>query len=520
MEWRCHPAPVSWLIQPDIDADVSRYGNIRIDPIHYCPLEDKLRNNRRKKLKYRTIDPEDDFVYDPNNDAANETMKLLASTFRDNSSLGDMVLSLKLPHTIKEAANADLGRAVSVCPNLRYVDLGKAFFAGDSQFDILRLELWMNCPQLRTMSYRHGAERYFFALSGDKWANLEAVTIIGLHVDAVHMRVVLAHLKNLQTLHLEGIPKLNDDLFMHQHGLPAMPAVEDLQLYSLPEITSKGLVAYCEDPLVENTLQRLTLNETGVIVSTLHEVLAVATRLWYLAVVETPADPLSLTQPLCLRSDSLEQLHFEISDAYHTWGNSMRITVQTPPSDSYYNYLLASISMRGMPALRKLYVRDPSFPEALSRLHSTHSEESPQPESRRISIPNTLLSPPKATAMMTPTTSQEVARGTAVLSKRMRRLLLQDSDDSVIEEEEEETKEDNSASAVAVTEEPHALEVYTKGQDEELWVFAQTVPHSTFHSSHHGRRPVSTISAEWDGSARRSVFMMDSAGGFRALPEY
>ena len=509
-----------------------RYGNIRIDPIHYCPLEDKLRNNRnRKKLKYRTIDPEDDFVYDPNNDAANETMKLLASTLRNNRRLGDMVLSFKLAHTIRDAANADLGRAVSVCPNLRYVDLGKGFFAGDSQFDILRLELWMNCPELRTMTYIHGAERYFFALSGGKWANLETVTINKLHVDAVHLRVVLSRLENLETLHLEEIPKLNDDLFIHRYGVPSILAIEDLQLYSLPHLTSKGLVAYFEDPLVKKSLRSLTLNETGVGIPTIHEALATASGLTYLGVVQTVTDPLPLAHPPYLRSRKLQQLHFEVKDPVPEWGGATRTMTESAPADSHYKYLLASISMRGLPALRTLYVRDPSFPEGLARLHSPHPQASPQPQSRptssepvgppsrRTSAPNPFL--PKQEGSGQPALTapgQETSRDNWALVKRLRKFVESSSNESIRAIAEEDENEEDASDDV-VPEGHHPLEVFTKGQSEDQWVFAQTVTHATFHGSRRGRRPTSTMSAEWDANARRSVFVTDGAGGFLAIPD-
>jgi hypothetical protein len=68
------------------------------------------------------------------------------------------------------------------------------------------------------------------------------------------------------------------------------------------------------------------------------------------------------------------------------------------------------------------------------------------------------------------------------------------------------------------SEEPHALEVYTKGHRHDLWLFATTVAPAAFHTSRLGRRPLSTLSAEWNVHARRSVLVTDGTGGFLAVP--
>jgi hypothetical protein len=444
-------------------------------------------------------------------------MRLLAKTLRDSKDIGNMVLSLKLPHTIRDAANADLSRAVRVCPNLRFVDLGKAFFAGDSQFDILRLELWMNCPDLRTMTYMHGAERYFSALSADRWTNLETVTIIKLHVDAIHLRVVLSHLKNLETLHLEEIPKLNDDLFVRRYDVPSIPAIEDLQLYSLPFLTSKGLVAYLEDPATKRSLRRLTLSETGVGVATIHEVLTAAPRLTYLGIVDTVTEPLPMALPPYLCSRKLERLHFEINDPAPEFGGDTQTVTESPPSDSHYKYLLASISMRGLPALRSLYVRDPSFPEDLARLQNLHLQAPPEPQSRPVSAEpvSSPWGPPPSTNPFLQSAPMALPKDNQTMMKPLGKFVESSGDESMgaIAEKAEDGSDDD------VMESPHPLEVFTRSQDEDQWLFVRTVTHSTFHRSHHGHRPVSTMSDEWTGIARRSVLLPDGVGGFLAEPD-
>ena len=176
MAWSCYASIVCFVIIPllAIILIYLRYGSIRIDAVHYCPLEQTLRHSRTKKnrrSKYVTrVDLDDDYVYDASTDPSQERMRLLADTLRSNYWLGSLVKYLKLPYTIRESLNSDLTRAAGACPNLRYVDLATGFFAGESRFEMLRNEIWINCPDIRTMKYTEGSERYFKALGDEnRW---------------------------------------------------------------------------------------------------------------------------------------------------------------------------------------------------------------------------------------------------------------------------------------------------------------------------------------------------------------
>lgn len=109
---------------------VGSYGSIRIDSLHYCPLEEVLRETRRKKNRRSRFhyDPDNDYVYDPSTDTAQDRVRLLADTLRSNYWLGSLVKYIKLPFNIREEFNRDVARAVGCCPNLRYIDLARLVF--------------------------------------------------------------------------------------------------------------------------------------------------------------------------------------------------------------------------------------------------------------------------------------------------------------------------------------------------------------------------------------------------------
>ena len=210
-----------------------RYGSIRIDAVHYCPLEqtlrhDRLKKNRRSKYISR-VDLDDDYVYDATTDPSHERMRLLANTLRSNYWLGSLVKYLKLPYTIRESQNSDLTRAVGACPNIRYVDLPTGFFAGEPRFDMLRQEVWINCPDLRTMKYTEGSERHFKALGDeDRWRNLEIITLENLRIDVASFRYIIASLPKLHTVILDSLPDISDDIFSISSGISEFPALKVL----------------------------------------------------------------------------------------------------------------------------------------------------------------------------------------------------------------------------------------------------------------------------------------------------
>ncbi|KAI5364845.1 Putative F-box domain, leucine-rich repeat domain superfamily, F-box-like domain superfamily [Septoria linicola] len=333
------------------------YTSIRIDAVHYCELEELLAEKRRKAGKghFRNrsaVEPVE---------VPNIRLGLLSRTLREQSNLSSQTLFLKIPYMTRETAKGDLARAVAALPNLRYVDLPDGFYSGDPTCLALRQELQARCPDIRKMIYRTGSEEALELLAHRHWQAIETLELTGLSVEPATLRIVLGSLPTLHDLTLSDMPWIDDSVFTPSPGqLPDFPAVQYLKLKHTPNLTAEGLNSWLQAPHIREMLFSLSLDDTGITVQDLHEVLWNASHLSHLAIVETVSKSLSLAaqQLPPLSSISLATLHFEISSADDVHGLQK-------PAESYYAYLATSLHQNALPALATLYVRDQSFPELL-----------------------------------------------------------------------------------------------------------------------------------------------------------
>lgn len=328
-----------------------RYTHVRIDPVHYCELEIQLAAKRKRRSFFdRNGEPID---------APQVRLELFMRSVRESQGLGNMVLSLRMPYMTREANKANIARTISVLPNLRLVDLPTGLYSDEPSCAALKQELMVRCPEIRRMTYRHGAEGSFARLPGSQlWANLEKLDLSGLQVEAGNLRNGLAAFPLLRDLTLDDLPWLDDSAFAVNGSFSPLPTLRQLTLKDTPQITASGLVAFLTFPEHQNALQSLTLASTGVLPSTLHQILTAAPRLRSLSVVQEisrsfPSEPIPP-----LTSHSLSLLHYEIT--------SKTDTHDMPPlASSYYTYLVSSLMSHSLPALRDLYVRDAHFPDTL-----------------------------------------------------------------------------------------------------------------------------------------------------------
>lgn len=252
----------------------------------------------------------------------------------------------------REASKADLARAVSVLPNLKFVDLPDGLYHDDPSCHVLKLELQARCPDLRKMSYVGGGERSLEILGhGGGWRNLEVIELSRLKMDPTIMRHALGSLPNLRALRATDMASFTDELFILSDYIPAFPALTELIFEKTPNITIKGLSDYLFRPDAQNALKVLILKSTGVHPSTMQQILLQTPNLKKLSITETISTsfPAANNVPL-LQSKSLQILHYEISKSSSP--NAYASTVST-----YYSYLASSLVMGGLPALLELYVR-------------------------------------------------------------------------------------------------------------------------------------------------------------------
>ncbi|KAI0379840.1 hypothetical protein F5Y04DRAFT_282315 [Hypomontagnella monticulosa] len=327
---------------------------IRIDSVHYCEREIDLSERRKRRSRFdRNGLPED---------TASARLHLLCRSLReDPTRLGTLVQYFKTPYMLRESSASALARTIAVLPNLRYVDLPEGLYSDDAAYHTLKLEVQARCPNLRKMTYAGGSERSLEALSrGNTWLNLEVLELARINMDPAALRHVLSVLRRLRALKVSDCKILDDDIFRHNDMLPAFPALEEMVLIDTPRVTSEGLVAYLSREETQRQLRVLSLSNTGVQPSTLHDVLAHALSLTTLSITEQVDSSFpSHSGPIPpLTNWSLQTLRFEIT-----------ASPSTPPYASiisgYYNYLASSLFAGGLPRLSAIYVRDQNFPDIL-----------------------------------------------------------------------------------------------------------------------------------------------------------
>lgn len=326
------------------------YHSVRIDAVHFCPLEEELSERRRKKH----VDPAQ---------IPATRLRLFQATVWKNQQLAQRVLFFKLPYMTRETCKADLARTVTALPNLKHVDLPEGFFSADPSTQILRDELQTSCMELRKMAYYAGAEQSFEALAHYRlWMNLESLDLKQLDIELTALRMVLASLPMLQEVKLRDMPKLDDAAFQSTPNLPDFPALPTLRIENAPGITADGLNAYLARPDAREVLSNLSLTKTGVTVPSLHRFIGNATALHHLSVTEVVSKtfPLDPTPPIT--STSLQTFNFEVSSAEQLGPG---LGALTRSSDSYYSYLAQCLHANALPTLRRLFVRDSNFPELL-----------------------------------------------------------------------------------------------------------------------------------------------------------
>lgn len=313
--------------------------------MHYCDLEDILAEKRKRRSYMRSnAEPED---------TPTARLRYLYRTLcEDRGGLASKVEYLKIPYMTREASKADLARAVSVLPNLRFVDLPDGLYHDDPSCHVLKLELQARCSDLRKMSYVGGGERSLELLAnGGAWRNLEVIELSKLKMDPTIMRHALGSLPNLRALKATDMASFNNELFLHSDYIPAFPALTELIFEKIPNITTKGLCDYLSRSDAQDALRVLILKSTGVHPSTVQQILLQTPNLTKLSITETVSTsfPAANNVPL-LQSKSLQILHYEISKS--SSANAYASSVST-----YYSYLASSLTVGGLPALLELYVR-------------------------------------------------------------------------------------------------------------------------------------------------------------------
>ncbi|RDL36397.1 uncharacterized protein BP5553_05749 [Venustampulla echinocandica] len=326
------------------------YHSIRIDAVHYCKLEGILADRRRRGRIDHNAMPED---------VPAVRLRLLARTLRDQYRTSALsVQYLKTPYMVRETCKPDLARCVSVCTNLRYIDLPDGCYTNDPSCDTLRQEVQGRCPDIRKMTYMGGSEANLELLVGGRlWRNLEVMELSKLDLDPRVIRQALGSLQYLRALKVTNMRSFDDKLLQHSEFLPPFPPVTELIFEYTPSVTPDGLAAYLQRPDTQNALKTLSLKETGVHPSTLQRILAIAPRLQHLSIVEDVKTSLPTGVPP-LSSKSLRTFHYEITSAASA-------SSYTSTAPSYYSYLASSLLSNGLPNLRELYVRDANFPESL-----------------------------------------------------------------------------------------------------------------------------------------------------------
>ncbi|KAK4696987.1 hypothetical protein P7C71_g1008, partial [Lecanoromycetidae sp. Uapishka_2] len=216
------------------------------------------------------------------------------------------------------------------------------------------------CSDIRQMKYTTGAEGSFQNLAQwRQWRNLETLELIHLALEPATLVEVFVTLAALRAVRLVGLELLDDSIFMPDPVIGSFPPIVKLTLQDIPNVSANGLASYFSQSEAKNTLDSLTLINTGVLPSDIHQILSTATRLTKLQITEgvSRALPPSSIPPLASRS--LQTLHYEISNV-----SSSPAGLQTP-AESYYAYLCNSILEGSLPSLSNLYALSPNLPHLL-----------------------------------------------------------------------------------------------------------------------------------------------------------
>lgn len=324
---------------------------MRIDTVHYCDREADLVVKRRRRSFIGRAGA--------SKDPTQERLSLFSRSVRDNHFLACQVQYLKIPYMTREVCESDLARTVSVLPNLRHVDLPDGFYNDDPSSNTLKEELQARCGDIRQMKYAAGAEGSFQLLMQKRqWPKLEALELVHLDADPATIADVVATLKALRHVKFTSLRLLDDSLFSSMHMRP-FPPLAILEFQDVPNISAKGLLAYLSYPDAKDTLNSLTLANTGILPSDLVQILAAATSLTILNVSESVSRALPQSQTPPLASNSLRNFHYEISSVY------ISPRGVSSPSDSYYSCLSRSILSGSLPSLSHLYALSTSLPTML-----------------------------------------------------------------------------------------------------------------------------------------------------------
>lgn len=491
------------------------YKSIRIDAVHYCALEEELADKRKKgNRKSHWPGKNNSGAVEPV-DVPNVRLQLLARTVRLQPQLAGVVQILKLPYMTRETAKGDLARTVAALPNLRYVDLPDGFFTGDPSCLGLRQELQARCPDIRKMSYQSGSEEALELLAQRHWQSIEILELSGLAVEPATLRIVLGCLPTLHELTMSDMEWMDDTIFTSSPGrLAEFPALQALKLVNIPGLTAKGMKSYLEFPATRSSLQSLTLERTGVVVSELPPILWAASNLLHLSVTETVYRSLALsTKDVApLTSISLKTLHFEITSSEDVHGLQR-------PAESYYAYLASSLHQNALPALETLYVRDQTFPDLLL-IPEAMPPLPPLPRAHMngaLSDNGSLKS--KLSNLSASNASSHSGSAKPLPSVNGSRLTPSPGPGAI------------GSGGFAQT-----LEIFSKGADELEWAVTSISPHTPAASRRRqgsgtsASRPLSAYSAaqglgpQWarggfGGEARKSVIVGNGFGGFLAIPQ-
>ncbi|KAI1336192.1 hypothetical protein F5Y15DRAFT_395592 [Xylariaceae sp. FL0016] len=485
------------------------YHSIRIDSVHYCEREIDLSEKRKRRSRFdRNGVPED---------TASARLHLLCRTLReDPTRLGKLVQYFKTPYMLRESSAPMLARTIAVLPNLRYVDLPEGLFMDDPAYHTLKLEVQARCPDLRKMTYMGGSERSLEALGrGNVWLNLEVLELTRINMDPANLRQVFAVLQRLRALKVSDCRMLDDDIFRNNDFMPAFPVLDELVLKDTPRVTSDGLVAYLRREETQKSLKGLTLENTGVKPSALHDVLAYAHRITTLSITEQVDGPFP-TQGVPippLSNWSLETLRFEVTASPAT-------SPYASVTAGYYNYLASCLFAGGLPKLTAVYVRDQNFPDLLLGL--------PPPLPGFAGSPNRPSSSSSANMFnqgggsLSPSSSGGFANPPRFSSNNPF------------------ASASNSPRGPGMLSLNQTLEVFTKGEDDLDWGSIRMDPFDAYGGSgggggrgRHGRsgssasaRPLSSygladVGAGWQGGggSRKSVIVQGNGnGGFLAVP--